>query len=51
MFWPSPAHTSLNLTRVILKMRSTIAIQETPRSGPGQLLTMVGYSSVISKIV
>ena len=31
-------------------MISTIAILNTSRSGPGQLLTVVGYSSVLPKI-
>ena len=31
-------------------MRSTIAILNTARSGPGQSLTLVGYSSVLPKI-
>ena len=30
--------------------RSTIAILNTSRSGPGQLLTLVGYSSILPKI-
>ena len=30
-------------------MRSTIAIPNTPRSGPGKSLTLVGYSSVLPK--
>ena len=31
-------------------MKSTIAIHKTPRSGPSQSLTLVGYSSVFPKI-
>ena len=31
-------------------MRSTIAILNTSRSGPGKFLTLVGYSSVLPKI-
>ena len=31
-------------------MRSTIAILDTSRSGPGQCLTLVGYSSVFPDI-
>ena len=48
--WLLLAHNRLKSTRTLLKMRSTIEIQKTPRSGPGQLLTMTGYSSVLQKI-
>ena len=30
-------------------MKSIIAIPKTPCSGPGQFLTLVGYSSVLAK--
>ena len=30
-------------------MRSTVPKLNNPRSGPGQLLTLVGYSSVLPK--
>ena len=35
------------MTRVLIIMRSTIAILNTPCSFPGNLLTLVGYSSVL----
>ena len=44
------ARNRLNTTRAILEMRSTIEIQKTPRSGPGQFLTLTGYSNVLLKI-
>ena len=40
----------LNTNRALLKMISTIKIQKTPRSGPGQSLTLTGYSSLFLKI-
>ena len=39
----------LNPTRVLLEMISTITFPNMPRSVPGQLLTLVGYSSVLPK--
>ena len=44
------AHNRLNHTRALLKIIPTIKIQKTPRSGPGKLLTLVGYSIVLPKI-
>ena len=53
--WPLPvveniARNKLNRTRALLEMISTIEIQNTPRSGPGKYLTLVGYSSSLPKI-
>ena len=41
----------LNPTRALLEIRATIAIPKTPRSDLGQPLTLVGYSSVLTKTI
>ena len=41
------ARNRLINTRAIFEMISTIEIQEMPKSGPGQILTITVYSSVL----
>ena len=45
------ARNRLNHTSALLEMISTIAIPKTPHSGPGQSLTLVGYSSLLPKMI
>ena len=44
------AHNRLKTAKALLKMRSTIKIQKTPHSGPGQSITVTRYSRVLQNI-
>ena len=48
LMWGLLALNRLNNNRCILKFRSSIKIQSTPRLGLGKIITLTGYSSVLT---